>query len=356
MKNIVSMQNLSKDKLLEILIKAKELKEFPRPNLIKNKIVATLFFEPSTRTRLSFTSASFKIGGKVLGFDSPDATSLRKGESLRDTIKVIEGYSDVIIMRHKKDGAAKFAADISSIPIINAGDGSNEHPSQTLLDLYTIKEKFSKIENLKTAFIGDLKYGRTVHSLAKALAKFSGQKFYFIAPKEIQIPEEILKYLKEKNISYELLMDYKKILKDIDVLYMTRIQKERFEDPLLYEKVKNSFKISKKSILGKCKESMIILHPLPRVNEIDIDLDDTKHALYFEQAKNGIPIREAMIGIVLNKITLSHTQEKNNFYITKNLSPLCKNKNCITHFEQTENKIVIREKDKFCYYCGKDIN
>lgn len=356
MKNIISIKNFTKNQILEILEKAKNLKEFPKTNLIENKIVATLFFEPSTRTRLSFTSASFKIGGKVLGFDSPDATSLKKGESLRDTIKVIEGYSDVIIMRHLRDGAAKFASDISTVPIINAGDGSNEHPSQTLLDLYTIKDKFENIDNLTTAFIGDLKYGRTVHSLTEALSKFSGQKFYFIAPKEIQIPLEIQKELDSKKIPYELLSDYKKILKKVDVLYMTRIQKERFEDSNLYEKVKNSFEISKKTILGNCKETMIILHPLPRVNEISIDLDDTKHALYFQQAKNGVQVREAMIGISLDKININSSKEIVTPIIKNSDINLCPNKNCITKFEKTNNKILIKNNENFCYYCGKKIS
>ncbi|MFK4785311.1 aspartate carbamoyltransferase [Fusobacterium sp. MFO224] len=356
MKNIISIKNFNKNEILEILEHAKNLKKFPKTDLIENKIVATLFFEPSTRTRLSFTSASFKIGGKVLGFDSPDATSLKKGESLRDTIKVTEGYSDIIVMRHLRDGAAKFASEISSVPIINAGDGANEHPSQTLLDLYTIKENFKSIDNLTTAFVGDLKYGRTVHSLTEALSKFSGQKFYFIAPNEIQIPKEIQKELDLKGISYQLLSDYKEILNQIDVLYMTRIQKERFENPSLYEKVKNSFEISKGTILNKCKENMIILHPLPRVNEINIDLDNTKHALYFEQAKNGVPVREAMIGIALDKLNINFSKKETQYSIEKSSINLCQNQNCITKFERTENKIILKNDEKFCYYCGKKIN
>ena len=297
MKSFISIKEFTKDEILEILKRAKELKENPNPELIKDKIAATLFFEPSTRTRLSFTSASFRIGAKVLGFDSPSATSLKKGESLRDTIRMTEGYADVIIMRHLRDGAAKFADDVACVPVINAGDGANEHPSQTLLDLFTIQEEQGRIDNITTAFVGDLKYGRTVHSLARALSKFEGQKFYFVAPEEIQIPEEITHELDVKGIEYKLVSDYKEILKEVDVLYMTRIQKERFEDEALYERMKGVYVISKDTIVGKCKENMIILHPLPRVDEIDIDLDDTKHALYFKQAKNGVPVREAMIGL-----------------------------------------------------------
>ena len=285
MKSFISIKEFTRDEILEILKRAKELKENPNPELIKDKIAATLFFEPSTRTRLSFTSASFRIGAKVLGFDSPSATSVKKGESLRDTIKMTEGYADVIIMRHLRDGAAKFADDVSCVPMINAGDGANEHPSQTLIDLFTIQEEQGRIDNLTTAFVGDLKYGRTVHSLARALSKFEGQKFYFVAPEEIQIPEEITSELDAKGIEYKLVSDYKEILSETDVLYMTRIQQERFEDEALYEKMKGVYVISKDTIVGKCKENMIILHPLPRIDEIDIDLDDTKHALYFKQAK-----------------------------------------------------------------------
>lgn len=354
MKNIISIGQFTKHEILNILNEAKKLKEKSSPELIKEKIIATLFFEPSTRTRLSFTSATFRIGGKILGFDSPNATSLKKGESLRDTIKMIEGYADAIIIRHTRDGAAKFAADISEIPIINAGDGANEHPSQTLLDLFTIQENQGKIDNITTAFVGDLKYGRTVHSLVNALSKFENQKFYFVAPNEIQIPKEILNMLDEKNIEYKLVNDYKDILDKIDVFYMTRIQKERFENPALYEKMKGVYVISKDRILGKCKKDMIILHPLPRIDEIDIDLDDTKYAFYFKQAKNGVPVREAMIGVVLSRLNINYREKKQN-QVIKNKERVCKNNNCITAFEKTDNKEEIITGKKYCYYCGKEI-
>lgn len=355
MKNIISIKEFTKEEILELLKRAKELKDEPNVDLIKNKIVATLFFEPSTRTRLSFTSASFRIGAKVLGFDSPSATSLKKGESLRDTIKMVEGYADVIVMRHLRDGAAKFASDVSEIPVINAGDGANEHPSQTLLDLYTILEEQGTIDNLTTAFVGDLKYGRTVHSLARALSKFKCKKFYFVAPNEIQITKEITDELDEKGIEYELVSDYKEILNEVDVLYMTRIQKERFEDADLYEKVKDVYEISKETIIGKCKENMIILHPLPRVNEINIDLDDTRHALYFKQAKNGVQVREAMIGTVAGKLNINFKEKEKSEIIKSNI-PVCPNHNCVSNFEQTDNKIEIRNGKKFCYYCGREID
>lgn len=356
MQNFISMNDFNKNQLLEILDFAKKLEENSNSNLIKNRVIASLFFEPSTRTRLSFTSAAYRIGGNVLGFDSPDATSVQKGESLRDTIIMNAAYSDLIIMRHPKDGSAKFASDFSTVPVINAGDGTNEHPSQTLLDLFTIKDEFKNFENLKIAFVGDLKYGRTVHSLTKALALFNCE-FYFVANENIQIPEYILDVLKEKNIKYHILSNYKEIISEIDVMYMTRIQKERFEDPKIYEKIKNDFIINKSSI-SSCKNSMIILHPLPRVNEIDIDLDETVHAKYFKQAANGVPTRMAMIALALNELKLSNqTYEKENkdIEISKNSSVLCINERCITHAETTENKILEKNQEKFCYYCNRKI-
>lgn len=353
MKSIISIKEFTKDEILEILKRAKELKENPNLELIKDKIVATLFFEPSTRTRLSFTSASFRIGAKVLGFDSPSATSLKKGESLRDTIKMTEGYADIIVMRHLRDGAAKFANDVSCVPIINAGDGANEHPSQTLLDLFTIQEEHGRIDNITTAFVGDLKYGRTVHSLTKALEMFNGE-FYFVAPDLIQIPEYITKELDEKGMKYHLCSEYEPILKDIDVLYMTRIQKERFENLDDYEKVKGVYNISKETIVGKCQDHMIVLHPLPRVDEIDVDLDDTKHALYFKQAANGVPVRQAMYALALGaKESKAITKEEEN--VIENDKPVCSNPKCVTNSEVTKNKVIVKEYGKFCYYCGKEI-
>jgi aspartate carbamoyltransferase catalytic subunit len=329
------------------------MKKICRSNLASDKIVASLFFEPSTRTRLSFTSAAHRIGAQVLGFDSPDATSLKKGETLRDTIMMTAAYSDLIVMRHNLDGAARFAGDLSGVPIVNAGDGANEHPSQTMLDLFTIREEKGKIDGLKVAFIGDLKYGRTVHSLTKALSLFDVE-LYFIAPKLIQLPEDIENELKEKNIKYKLLSDFKEVLQELDVIYMTRIQKERFENPEDYQKVKGSYILNKENILGKCKKDMIILHPLPRVNEIDVDLDDTRHALYFKQAANGIPVRETIMAMALKKIE-KNTQTKAKEISRINEKVMCENLKCITHFEKTENKTIERNGKRFCYYCNREI-
>ncbi|MCF2639620.1 aspartate carbamoyltransferase [Fusobacterium varium] len=353
MKDFIGIKDMTKEEILEVLDLAEELSKNPQPELIDKKIAATLFFEPSTRTRLSFTSAAMRIGGKVLGFDSPGATSVTKGESLRDTVKMVEAYSDVIVMRHNIEGGPKFAAEISKNPVINAGDGANEHPSQTLLDLFTIRQEIGKIEGVKIAFVGDLKYGRTVHSLTKALEMFNGE-FYFVAPDLIQIPEYITKELDEKGMKYHLCSEYEPILKEIDVLYMTRIQKERFENLDDYEKVKGVYNISKDTIVGKCQDHMIVLHPLPRVDEIDVDLDDTKHALYFKQAANGVPVRQAMYALALGaKESKAVTKEEEN--VVENEKSVCSNPKCVTNSEITRNKVIVKEYGKFCYYCGKEI-
>ena len=304
MKDIISMNDMSKEEILEILEIAEKIEktsEKEKLNFLKGKIIATLFFEPSTRTKMSFESAAFRLGAQVLQLPPLELSSVKKGESFSDTIKMVESYSDVIVVRHPNDGAARLASKTSQKPVLNAGDGSNQHPSQTLLDLYTIKDEKGTLNNLSIAFVGDLKYGRTVHSLVKALTHFN-PVIYFVAPKILQMPSYLIDDLDKNNIKYEILEDFRDCLDKIDVFYMTRIQKERFPDIEDYEKVKGVYVINKKNILGKCKEDMIILHPLPRVDEISTDLDDTKHALYFKQAKNGIPIRQAMMMKVLDKV------------------------------------------------------
>lgn len=298
MKDIISMRDLTKSEIEKILDMARELEENPKPELLRGKVISSLFFEPSTRTRLSFYSAAQRLGAQVLGFDSPDGTSLKKGESLSDTIKMAEAYSDVVIMRHPLDGAARVAAEASRVPVINAGDGSNQHPSQTLLDLYTIKKERGTLDKLKIAFVGDLKYGRTVHSLSKALTHYDAE-MYFVAPESLQMPKYILEDMDKAGIKYHIEEDFRDILSEVDVFYMTRIQGERFPDEEEYQKVKGIYVINKENILGKCKDEMIIMHPLPRVDEISTDLDETKHAKYFEQAANGVPTRQAMLANVL---------------------------------------------------------
>ena len=304
MKDIISMNDMSKEEILEILEIAEKIEktsEEEKLNFLKGKIIATLFFEPSTRTKMSFESAAFRLGAQVLQLPPLELSSVKKGESFSDTIKMVESYSDVIVVRHPNDGAARLASTTSQKPVLNAGDGSNQHPSQTLLDLYTIKDEKGTLNNLSIAFVGDLKYGRTVHSLVKALTHFN-PVIYFVAPKILQMPSYLIDDLDKNNIKYEILEDFRDCLDKIDVFYMTRIQKERFPDIEDYQKVKGVYVINKENILGKCKEDMIILHPLPRVDEISTDLDETKHALYFKQAKNGIPVRQAMMMKVLDKV------------------------------------------------------
>jgi len=304
MKDIISMNDMSKEEILEILEIAEKIEnssEEEKLNFLKGKIIATLFFEPSTRTKMSFESAAFRLGAQVLQLPPLEQSSVKKGESFSDTIRMVESYSDVIVVRHPNDGAARLASTTSKKPVINAGDGSNQHPSQTLLDLYTIKEEKGTLSNLSIAFVGDLKYGRTVHSLVKALTHFN-PTIYFVSPKILQMPTYLIDDLDKNNIKYEILEDFRDCLDKIDVFYMTRIQKERFPDIEDYQKVKGVYVINKGNILGKCKEDMIILHPLPRVDEISTDLDETKHALYFKQAKNGIPVRQAMMMKVLDKV------------------------------------------------------
>ena len=304
MKDIISMNDMSKEEILEILEIAEKIEnssEEEKLNFLKGKIIATLFFEPSTRTKMSFESAAFRLGAQVLQLPPLEQSSVKKGESFSDTIRMVESYSDVIVVRHPNDGAARLASTTSKKPVINAGDGSNQHPSQTLLDLYTIKDEKGTLNNLSIAFVGDLKYGRTVHSLVKALTHFN-PTIYFVSPKILQMPTYLIDDLDKNNIKYEILEDFRDCLDKIDVFYMTRIQKERFPDVEDYQKVKGVYVINKENILGKCKEDMIILHPLPRVDEISTDLDETKHALYFKQAKNGIPVRQAMMMKVLDKV------------------------------------------------------
>ncbi len=301
MKDIISMNDMKKEEILEILEIAEKIENTPEEEKLKfleGKIISTLFFEPSTRTKMSFESAAQRLGAQVLQLPPLEQSSVKKGESFSDTIKMVESYSDVIVVRHPNDGSARLASITSGKPVLNAGDGANQHPSQTLLDLYTIKEEKGRLDNLSIAFVGDLKYGRTVHSLVTAMMHFN-PIVYFVAPSILQMPGYLLDELDKNNVKYELLEDFRDCLDKIDVFYMTRIQKERFPDIEDYEKVKGIYIINKDNILGKCKEDMIILHPLPRVDEISVDLDDTRHALYFKQARNGIPVRQAMMMKVL---------------------------------------------------------
>jgi len=295
--DIISINDFSKDDIVHILELARKMEKNTKP-LLKGKVLATLFFEPSTRTRLSFESAMKQLGGMTIGFAEPKATSTAKGETLHDTIKMVEGYADVIVIRHYLEGAARLASEATFKPVINAGDGANQHPTQTFLDLYTIKKFQGNISKLHIGFLGDLKYGRTVHSLVNALAMFDC-KMTFISPESLKMPSSYLDFLATKNIDFFEKNELD--LQDLDILYVTRIQKERFPDAMEYEKVKNAF-ILDKSILKGVKKNFKIMHPLPRVNEIHPSLDNSGYDIYFQQAHNGIPVRQALLALVLNKI------------------------------------------------------
>ena len=296
--NFVTIANLSKEKLRCLIEMATEFEKHPNREILKGKIIATLFFEPSTRTRLSFETAANRLGAKVIGFTDPKVTSSTKGETLKDTIMMVANYADVIIMRHYLEGAAKYASEISPVPIINAGDGAHQHPSQTMLDLYSIYKTQGTLENLTITLVGDLKYGRTVHSLLMAMRHFN-PSFRFIAPKELAMPTEYKQYCEEHGIRYVEAENLgEETIADSDILYMTRVQRERFTDLMEYERVKDIY-ILKKAMLTKAKPSLKILHPLPRVNEISTDVDDTPQAYYFQQAGNGLFAREAIICDVL---------------------------------------------------------
>ena len=296
-KNIISIPDLSRSDLELILQTAQSLKKSPQPELLKNKVVASCFFEASTRTRLSFETAVQRLGGSVIGFDSGGNTSLaQKGETLADSVKVISSYADAFFMRHPQEGAARLASEFTSIPVINGGDGSNQHPTQTLLDLFTIYETQSTLDNLNIAFVGDLKYGRTVHSLAQALSLFNCN-FYFISPEALAMPDYITEELKERNITFSLHNSIEEVVGELDILYMTRVQKERF-DETEYQHMKSAFLLNA-GMLKEVRDNLKVLHPLPRIDEINKDVDETPYAYYFEQAQNGVYARQALLALLL---------------------------------------------------------
>ncbi|MDR2293135.1 MAG: aspartate carbamoyltransferase [Prevotellaceae bacterium] len=297
MKSLVSITDFSKNEILKVLDLAAEFENNPNQNILENKVVASIFFEPSTRTRLSFETAVNRLCGKIIGFSDSANTSVSKGETLKDTISMIANYADLIIMRHHIEGAARYASEISKVPVINAGDGANQHPSQTLLDMYSIKKTQGKLENLTITMIGDLKYGRTVHSLLMAMSHFN-TKFKFIAPSALQMPVEYKNYLDKLGLKYSEHSELTENISDADIIYMTRVQRERFSDLLEYEKVKNIYVLTNE-MLENTKQNVKVLHPLPRVGEIDINVDDNPKAYYFTQSLNGVYTRMAIIAYVL---------------------------------------------------------
>lgn len=296
-KNLVSISDFSKEDYLKIMELAAVFEKNPRQDILKDYVISSLFFEPSTRTRLSFETAINALGGRVVGFSDSGGTSATKGETLHDTIKMVSNYSDLIVMRHPLEGSARLASEVSDVPVVNAGDGANQHPTQTLLDLYSILKTQGTLEDLKICMVGDLKYGRTVHSLLQAMSIFNAT-FYFISPEELKMPLSYKIHLDDMGLEYHEGVELGDYLKRADIVYMTRVQRERFSDPIEYERVKNAY-ILRREMLEGCKENMKVLHPLPRVNEIHTDVDSSPHAYYFDQAENGVYTRMAIIAAIL---------------------------------------------------------
>jgi len=305
-RDLVSINDVDKEELLYILQHAGQLAREPQPDLLRGRVMASLFFEPSTRTRLSFETAMSRLGGAVVGFADAGVSSVKKGETLADTIRMADRDADVIVMRHPLEGAARRAAEVAESPVINGGDGANQHPTQTLLDLYTIMEtqgeRFDRSDApLNVGLVGDLKYGRTVHSLATALSLFP-TRLYFVSPPTLRMPEQYLTMLEDRGVPYSEHAEVEEIVGELDVLYATRIQQERFPDPMEYERVRRAYVLRASTFEG-ARENLRILHPLPRVDEVDVSVDDTPYAYYFEQAGNGIPVRQAMLALVLGEIS-----------------------------------------------------
>ena len=297
-RNIISIAEFSREDLELVVKTALDLKNNPQKNLLDGKLIASCFFEPSTRTRQSFETAIQRLGGRVIGFSDASNTSIKKGETLADTARILSSYADAIVMRHHKDGAARLVSQFSAVPVINAGDGTNQHPSQTLLDLVTIFETQGRLDNLKIALAGDLKYGRTVHSLAQAMKHFACE-FYFVSPPSLAMPDYICEELDEANIKYQILPTLEEAIEIVDILYMTRVQRERFDEQE-FLKIQGKFNLTPET-LKNAKSNLKVLHPLPRIDEISADVDNTPYAYYFEQAKNGVFARQAILSLVLNE-------------------------------------------------------
>ena len=296
-KSLISIGDFTKEEILHVLETAKEFEQNKEQKFLEGKVIASLFFEPSTRTRLSFETAINRLGAKVIGFSDASNTSQSKGETLKDTIKMVNNYVDMIVMRHPLEGSSRYASEVADVPVVNAGDGANQHPSQTLLDLYSILQTQGTLDGLTINMVGDLKYGRTTHSLLQAMSHFK-TKFVFTAPEELKMPKEYKEFLDSKGIEYIETASLEEHLNNCDILYMTRVQQERFTDPIEYERVKDCYSLDAE-MLANVKDNMKILHPLPRVNEISQDVDETPYAYYFKQAENGLYVRMAIISYLL---------------------------------------------------------
>lgn len=299
-RSLVSIADYTLEEQIEILNRAAEFEKNPRQTILEKHVVASLFFEPSTRTRLSFESAASQLSAKIVGFSEAGSSSVKKGESLKDTILTVSNYSDIIVMRHPREGSAKYADEVAPVPIINAGDGAHQHPTQTLLDMYSIMKTQDTLDGLDIAFVGDLKYGRTVHSLVMALCQFN-TTFHLVSPIELKLPSYVKQHIKDRNLTYHQYTEMHDVIPNVDILYMTRIQRERFSDPIEYERVKDAY-ILRLPMMSDAKKNMKVLHPLPRVNEIDEQVDDSPQAYYFQQARNGVYVRMALLASILGVI------------------------------------------------------
>ena len=350
-RNLIDITDLSVEEIDQLIATAEDIIANPvkYQSVCAHKQLATLFFEPSTRTRLSFESAMLALGGSVLGFSEAMSSSTAKGETLKDTIKMVSGYADVVVMRNPKEGAAKAASLYSDVPVINAGDGGHMHPTQTTADLTTITRLRGKVDGLSVGLCGDLKNGRTVHSLIKALAKFEGIKFFLIAPRELAVPEYMRAFMREHGMWFTEVTGLEAVIPQLDVLYMTRIQRERFVDPLEYERCKGVYVLTRRK-LDRAKKELLVMHPLPRVDEIAIDVDDDPRAVYFEQARYGMYARMALL------TDLANQEREKPEPVEIGVKPVCSNPNCIT---QTEHYLPPLVKQNggvdCCAYCDKEL-
>lgn len=348
-KFIMNPLDFSVQEIHDLCLLADNMQENPNhyQDACRGKLLATLFYEPSTRTRLSFESAIYRLGGSVIGFSDPTASSVSKGESLADTTRTTASYADIIVMRHPKEGAPQLASYYSCVPVINAGDGGHQHPTQTLTDLYTLHRVFGRITHLKIALCGDLKFGRTVHSFIQALARYEGIELILVSPNQLQVPAYLQEYMVQNKIKYTQTTHLESILHEVDVLYMTRIQKERFASQQEYEKLKDSYILDTEK-MKLAKKDMIIMHPLPRVNEIATEVDDDPRAVYFTQAQNGMFIRMALILSLLDKGNPPYIKQQ-----IKQTAHPCENQNCITKTEQVPAQMVQTQTGNWCCsYCG----
>ncbi|BEP17390.1 aspartate carbamoyltransferase [Pyrofollis japonicus] len=302
-RDVISILDFSRDMLEELFLVADEMDRFLRsgrvPRLLEGKLVALAFFEPSTRTRLSFDTAAKRLGAETIGFSGEEGTSIAKGENLADTVRMLDSYADAIVIRHKYEGSALYAAEVAEHPVINAGDGKQHHPTQAMLDLYTVRQLFGSVDGLVYGVLGDLRYGRAATSFILGLTLFRPKKLYLISPPLLRAREEVLEVLRQRGIVFEEAGSLEEVIGGLDVLYVTRIQRERFPDPSEYEKVKGSYRVTRRLLEEHAKPELRVMHPLPRVDEISFDVDETKYAAYFIQARNGVPVRMALLALVL---------------------------------------------------------